>query len=70
MLEQMHTSELTRKGNNDTRTGVSAGHEIKCEVADKLCMVSPVARRKGEHQCYLLWLVTNGILRTRFRNLG
>ena len=44
--------------------------KIKCEVANKLCMVSPVARRKREHQNNLHRVVTHGILGTRLRNLG
>ena len=44
--------------------------KIKCEVSDKQCMASRVARRKREHQYYILRVVNHGILGTRLRNLG
>ena len=34
------------------------GTKIKCEVVNKLCMASNVARRKGEHQYYRLQVVS------------
>ena len=44
--------------------------KIKCEVAEKVCMESHVARRKREHQYNLHRVFTHGILGTRLKNIG